>query len=67
MIIVKLQDILNKEERSLNWVSKKTNIAYSTLYNFNNNTTTSVSYNVLDKICKLFKCELKDIIEFRED
>ena len=67
MIVVKLQEILNKEERSLNWVSKKTNISYSTLYKFNNNDTSSVSYNVLDKLCKLFKCELQDIIYFKED
>jgi len=63
MITVKLQEILNKEERSLNWVATKTNIAYTTLHKFCNNKTSSVSYSVLDSLCTLFKCNIEDIIE----
>lgn len=66
MIKVKLQDILDREERSLNWVATKTDIAYTTLHKFNSNKTTSVSYNVLDKICKLFKCKVEDIVQYEE-
>ncbi|MDU1068166.1 helix-turn-helix transcriptional regulator [Clostridium sp.] len=64
MIKVKLQDILDKEERSLNWVATKTNISYSTLHKFNSNKTTSVSYNILEKLCELFKCNVEDIITY---
>lgn len=67
MIEIKLQNILNREERSLNWVSTKTGIAYSTLHKLNNNNTTSISFNTLDALCKLFKCKLTDIIDFIED
>lgn len=63
MIKVKLQEILNKEERSLNWVSLKTGISYSTLHKFCNNKTTSVSYDVLLKLSKLFNCEISDLLE----
>ena len=66
MVVVKLKDILEKEERSLNWVAKKTNISYSTLFKFSNNETTSVSYNVLTQLCRLFKCKIEDIIEYEE-
>lgn len=67
MIKVKLQQLLDKEERSLNWVATKTNIAYTTLHKFNSNKTTSVSYNVLEQLCKLFKCKIEDIIEYEEE
>ncbi|NSB12094.1 helix-turn-helix domain-containing protein [Clostridium beijerinckii] len=67
MIKVKLQEVLDREERSLNWVATKTNIAYTTLYKFNSNKTTSVSYNVLDQLCKLFKCNIEDIVEYKEE
>lgn len=67
MIKIKLQDILNREERSLNWVATKTGIAYSTLHKLNNNNTTSISFNTLDSLCKLFKCKLTDIIDYIED
>lgn len=66
MIRVKLQEILDREERSLNWVSIKTNIAYTTLHKFCNNKTSSVSYNVLDSLCKLFNCKIEDIITYEK-
>ena len=47
MVIIKLQDILNKEDRSLNWVSEKTGIAYSTLYKLNKGNTKSISFETL--------------------
>lgn len=66
MIKVKLQELLDREERSLNWVALKTNIAYTTLHKFSNNKTSSVSYNVLESLCGLFKCKIEDIIEYDE-
>jgi putative transcriptional regulator len=66
MIKVKLQDLLDREERSLSWVALKTNIAYTTLHKFSNNKTSGVSYNVLEGLCGLFKCKIEDIIEYDE-
>ena len=66
MIKVKLLDILKKEERSLNWVSTKTGISYSTLHKLSSGDTKSVSFDVLDKICSLFKCNIEDILEHND-
>lgn len=63
---VKLQDILSREERSLNWVSTKTGISYSTLFKLNNNDTKSISFDVLEKLCILFKCSPTDILEVED-
>ena len=67
MIKVKLQEILDREERSLNWVAVKTGIAYSTLHKLNSNNTTSISFKTIDKLCELFKCNTIDIIEYTKD
>ena len=67
MIIVKLKDILAKEERSLHWVSVKTGITYSTLFKFNKGETNSVSFNLIEQLCILFNCNIQDIIEFKKD
>lgn len=67
MVEVKLQSILDKEERNLSWVAKKTGIAYSTLHKLNSNNTTSISFTTIDKLCGLFKCKIEDIIEYKED
>lgn len=63
MIEVKLNEILEKHERSLNWVSKKTNIAYSTLNRLIHNNTTGIKFETLDALCTLFDCNTEDIIK----
>ncbi len=67
MVYVKLQGILDKEERNLSWVAKKTGIAYSTLHKLNSNNTTSISFTTINKLCALFGCKIEDIIEYKED
>lgn len=63
MIKVKLNEILESKERNLNWLAKKCNISYSTLYNFANNNTNAVSYNVIEAICDVLGCTIQDILE----
>lgn len=63
MIKVKLNEILTSKERNLNWLAKKCNISYSTLYNFANNNTNAVSYNVIESICNVLEVKIEDIIE----
>ena len=65
MVIIKLQDILDKEDRSLNKVTKKTGIAYSTLYKLNKGNTKSISFETLEKICKLFNIKATDLLEIQ--
>lgn len=63
MIKINLDKYLAKEERNVAWVSSKTGIARTTLYKLRDNTTTSISFEVLEKLCDLFNCEIKDILE----
>ncbi|MBU5485985.1 helix-turn-helix transcriptional regulator [Clostridium sp. MSJ-11] len=63
MIKVKLNDILESKERNLNWLAKKCNISYSTLYNFANNNTTAVSYNVIEAVCDVLEVDISDILQ----
>lgn len=66
VIKIKLNEMLQKEERSLNWVSTKTGISYSTLFKLNNNDTKLISFDVLEKICLLLRCSPNDILEIEE-
>lgn len=66
MMKVKLNEMLKAKERNLNWLSKKCNISYSTLYNFANNNTNAVSYPVLESICEILNCKIDDILEIEE-
>ena len=63
MIKVKLDIILDDMERNVNWLSKKTGIANSTLYKLNNNETKSISFDTIEKICKTLNIKVQDLIE----
>ncbi|NRT32621.1 putative transcriptional regulator [Clostridium beijerinckii] len=63
MVIVNLDKYLEKEERSLRWVASKTGIAVSTLQNIKQGKTQSISFDVLEKLCDLFKCDVADMIK----
>lgn len=67
MIKIKVLDILEKRERNILWLSKKTDISYPTLYNFVMGKTNAVSYSMLETICKFLECKLTDILEIVED
>ena len=67
MIKIKLQTILDNEDRNLNWVAIKTSISYSTLHKLCNNKTTSINFNTIEKLCILFKCNVEDIIEYLKE
>lgn len=63
MVKIKLQEVLDKHERPLKWVSDKTGISYSTLHKLNSGNTSSISFDVLEKVCNLFSIQPNDILE----
>ena len=67
MIKVKVMDILDTRERNIKWLSTKTGITYSTIYNFVTGKTVAVSYNLLESISKVLNVEISDIIEIIPD
>ena len=64
MIKIKVLDLLNKTDRNIKWLSEKTDINYSTLYNFAHSKTNAVSYEIIEKLCKFYNCQIQDIIYY---
>lgn len=64
MINIKILDILDKKDRNLNWLANSAGITYSTLYNFAHQNTSSVTYDVLEKLCNTLECDVCDIINY---
>lgn len=67
MVKVKVMDILESKERNLNWLSKKCDIGYNTIYNFAMGKTNAVSYNVLESVCNILEVDISDILEIEKD
>lgn len=53
---------LEEDERSLRWLSEKTSINYSTLYNFAHHKTGSISNDLIEKLCEFYSCEVGELI-----
>lgn len=60
---VTLNEILEKQEKTLYWLSKETGSTWQTLKKFANNETDSIKFSVLDKICIALECEIEDILK----
>lgn len=64
VIIVKLEDLLQTQDKSLYWLSQKTELSYPTIHRLVNGKTTSIAFDTLDKICYVLNCNTQDIIEY---
>lgn len=67
MIIVKLNDLLDTHDKSLYFLQQKTGVSYPTLHRLSKNKTTSISFDVLEKICLALDCEITDLLEIKKD
>ncbi|PAC76387.1 MULTISPECIES: helix-turn-helix domain-containing protein [Bacillus subtilis group] len=74
MIKFKLDKLLNEQDKTMYWLSRKTEIRPNTISKWVNNEqlqedekVKSINVDALNKICKVLNCKIEDIIEFVED
>ncbi|MCY8123330.1 helix-turn-helix transcriptional regulator [Bacillus spizizenii] len=74
MIKFKLDKLLEKHDKSMYWLSRKTEIRPNTISKWVNNEqlseeekVKSINVEALNRICKVLNCKLEDVIEFVED
>lgn len=66
MLKFQIDKILKQKEKSLYWLSKETGISYPTLHKIMNNTTVSVSLDILEKLCKALEIDLDELLKAEE-
>lgn len=67
MVIVKIKEILEKKHKTKYWLIKNMETSYQSFTKLMNNETTSIEFDTIDRICRLLKCKVSDIIEYVED
>jgi putative transcriptional regulator len=67
VIVVKIKDQLEKQGKTIYWLSKETGISNNNLAKLANNETESIKFEVMEKICKALDCHLVDIIDYIKD
>ena len=64
MIIVKIEELLLAQDKSLYWLSQTTELSYPTIHRLVNGKTSSIAFDTLNKICYVLNCNIQDIIEY---
>lgn len=61
MLYLKLNEILQKRNKSMYWLSKNTGIAQNHISKMCNGETTSIRFDSLEKICTTLECPLNEL------
>ncbi len=63
----KLSILMGIKRYSIQDVYEKTGLARSTISNLYHDRTQRIDYDTLNKLCKLFECNVSNIIEYNEE
>lgn len=61
---ITIDDVLKKRGRSRYWLAAEADIKYDNLVKLCNGQTYSISFDVLERICRALQCTPNDIIRF---
>ena len=67
LIIVKIEELLQTQNKSLYWLAQKTELSYPTIHRLTSGKTSSIAFDTLDKLCYVLNCNTQDIIEYSRD
>ena len=64
MIKVKVPDLMKKKGYNVSDLMRNANIAYKTAHRLSKGEGDSISFEVLESLCKLFEVRVEDVLEF---
>ncbi len=67
MVIIKLNKLLIDKQMTQKDLAKMLGLSMTTVSKIVNHKTKMISYELLNSLCKILNCEVKDILEYRED
>lgn len=66
MIKFKIKELLEKNEMSRYKLEQYTSLSYRRINDYYFNRVEFIKVQELEELCKLFNCEIQDIIEFKK-
>jgi DNA-binding Xre family transcriptional regulator len=68
MILIKLNEILERENKTLYWLSANSGVSYVSLWKLSKRETQkSINLDILSKVCSALNCAIQDILVYVED
>jgi putative transcriptional regulator len=64
MIEIRIDELLEKRERSFYWLSKQSGISHTTLWRLKKGKALGINFATLEKICEILDCEPGDLLKF---
>jgi putative transcriptional regulator len=62
MIEIRIDELLEKRERSFYWLAKETGISHTTLWRFKKAKALGINFDTLEKLCKVLECQPGDML-----
>ena len=66
MMFLRIDERLKELNKNRNWLHKQTNISYANIVNIANNNTSSIKWDVLERICIALECNPGDIVIMKQ-
>jgi putative transcriptional regulator len=67
MIKVKVPELLKRKKWTVSDLMRKANIAYTTAHRLSKGRGDSISFDVLNTLCRIFEVRVEDILEYVPD
>jgi len=67
MIKVKVPELMQKKDWNVSDLMRKANVAYKTAHRLSKGEGDSISFEVLNSLCKIFDVQVKDVLEYVPD
>lgn len=61
MLKLKVKELLEENKKSKYWLHKQFDMTYQNFSNMLNNKTSSIKYEVLEKLTDVFHCKIDDL------
>lgn len=67
LIRIKIKEMLVKRNKTKYWLIKNTECSYQSISKLMNNETSGIQFDTINRLCKVLKCKVSDIIEYEDD
>lgn len=65
-IKLRLEEVLAEREKTLYWLAENAPISYVSLWRLKEGTAKSITFDLLEKICRVLECQPGDLIVYDE-
>ncbi len=67
MIEVRIEQLLEEQDKTFYWLAKETGIGYNSLWRLRHEEAKSISFSYMERICRALECSPGDLFKLVDD